>query len=313
MPNKIKNVCVYGIGGVGGYFGGRIAQRISSDNLNDMEVYFIGRGEHLKSVQQQGLKLITDKEELQCFPNVATDSIKNIPVPDLYLLCVKGYDLDNAVASISKKISSKTVILPLLNGVDIYERIRKNLQDTVICPAAVYISSCIEKPGLIRQKGPEGHIVFGKDPKRLNYDYKPVISFLKEMKISSEWYDNPYPAIWEKYIFIAAFSLMTAYSKKTIGRVLKDQKLRNMTEDIMNEVVSVGKANNVELRENIVEKTIQKAQNFPGETKTSFQRDYEKGKEKTEVDIFGGTLIRMAQEHNLDISVTTKVYKILTS
>jgi 2-dehydropantoate 2-reductase len=311
MPKKIKNICVYGIGGVGGYFGGRIAHKISSDNLQDMEVYFIGRGEHLKTVQQQGLKLITDREELQCFPNIATDNVKNIPIPDLYLLCVKGYDLDNTIASISRKVSSGTVTVPLLNGVDIYERTRKNLKEAVICPAAVYVSSSIEKPGIIRQKGPEGHIVFGKDPKRLNHDYKPIVNFFKEMKISSDWYDNPYPAIWEKYIFIAAFSLMTAYTNKTIGGVLKDRKLRKMTEDIMNEVVSVGKANNVELRENIVEETIQKAQNFPGESKTSFQRDYEKGKEKTELDIFGGALIRLAKEHNIDIPVTTKVYSEL--
>jgi 2-dehydropantoate 2-reductase len=313
MPKKIKNVCVYGIGGVGGYFGGRIAQKINSDNLSDMEVYFIGRGEHLKTVQQQGLKLITDSDELQCFPNIATDNVKNIPIPDLYLLCVKGYDLDNVVALISKKVSSETVILPLLNGVDIYERIRKNLKEAVICPAAVYVSSSIEKPGIIRQTGPEGHIVFGKDPKRLNYDYKLMMNFLEEMKIRFSWYDNPYPAIWEKYIFIAAFSLMTAYSEKTIGGVLKDQRLKKMTEDIMNEVVSVGKANNVELRENIVEETIQKAQNFPGETKTSFQRDYEKGKEKNEGDIFGGTLVRMAKEHNINIPVTSKVYGLLIS
>ena len=198
MPKKIKNVCVYGIGGVGGYFGARISHKISSGNMNDMEVYFIGRGEHLKTVQQHGLKLITDWEELQYFPNIATDNVKNIPIPDLYLLCVKGYDLENAVASISKKVSSESVILPLLNGVDIYERIRKNLKEAVIYPAAVYVSSSIEKPGTIRQKGPEGHIVFGKDPKRLNHDYKPMMNFLKEMKISFGWYDNPYPAIWEK-------------------------------------------------------------------------------------------------------------------
>jgi 2-dehydropantoate 2-reductase len=311
MPKKIKNICVYGIGGVGGYFGGRIAHIISSDNLNDMEVYFIGRGEHLKIVQQRGLKLITDREELQCFPNVATDNVKNIPIPDLYLLCVKGYDLDDAVVSISKKISSETVILPLLNGVDIYERIRKNLDKAIVCPAAVYVSSSIEKPGVIRQKGPEGHLVFGKDPKRLSYDYKPIVSFFQEMKISSDWNDNPYSSIWEKYIFIAAFSLMTAYSNKTIGGVLKDQKLRKMTENIMHEVVAVGRANNVQFKDSIVDESMQKAQNFPEETKTSFQRDYEKGKEKTEVEIFGGALLRMAQEHNIDVPVTTQVYQKL--
>ena len=312
MSKKIKSVCVYGIGGVGGYFCGKIAHEISKGN-RAIQVYFIGRGEHLKAVQQHGLNLITDKEKFLCFPNIATDNIRHIPTPDLYLLCVKGYDLDNAAASISKNISADTIILPLLNGVDIYERIRTSLQKAIVSPASVYVSSSIEKPGSIRQKGPEGHIVFGKDPKHLSYNYKYLIEFFNEMGISNTWHDNPYPAIWEKYIFITAFSLMTAYSGKTIGGVLADDKLKRMTENIMKEVVLIGKAKNIDFEQDIVEKTIQKTQDFPYETKTSFQRDYEKGKTRHEGDIFGGTLIYLAKEHNILIPTITEVYGELIS
>lgn len=307
MSKKIKSVCIYGIGGVGGYFGGKMAYEIGKGK-HIMQVYFIGRGEHLKAVQQQGLKLITDQEEFSCFPHIATDNLRDIPVPDLYLLCVKGYDLANAVTLISKNISADTIILPLLNGVDIYERIRTSSEKGIVSPASVYVSSSIEKPGTVRQKGPAGHIVFGKDPKHLNYNYQYLIDFFNELGISNTWYDNPYPAIWEKYIFITAFSLMTAYSRKTIGGVLAEDKLKNMTENIMKEVVLVGKAKNIDFKQDIVEKTIQKAQAFPYETKTSFQRDYEKKKAKQEGDIFGGTLIRLAKEHHLPIPTITKVY-----
>ena len=310
MSKTIKSVCVYGIGGVGGYFGGRIAHEISKGN-RAIQVYFIGRGEHLKTIQQHGLKLITDKEEFLCIPNIATDNIRHIPTPDLYLLCVKGYDLDNAVSSISKNISTDTIILPLLNGVDIYERMRTNLQQAIVSPASVYVSSSIEKPGTIRQKGPEGHIVFGKDPKHLGYNYEYLVEFFNEMGISNTWYDNPYPAIWEKYIFITAFSLMTAYSGKTIGAVLADDKLKRMTENIMKEVVLVGKTKNIDFKQDVVEKTLQKAQNFPYETKTSFQRDYEKGNTRNEGDIFGGTLIRLAKEYDTSIPTITDVYGVL--
>ena len=310
MSKMIKNVCVYGIGGVGGYFGGRIAHEISKGN-RAVQVYFIGRGEHLKAIQQQGLNLITDKEEFHCFPNIATDNIRHIPTPDLYLLCIKGYDLDSAVTSISKNISADTIILPLLNGVDIYERIRTNLQKAIVSPASVYVSSSIEKPGTVRQKGPEGHIIFGKDPKHLGYNYKCLIEFFNKMGISNNWHDNPYPAIWEKYIFITAFSLMTAYSGKTIGAVLADDKLKRMTENIMKEVVLVGKAKNIDFEQDVVGKTLQKAENFPYETKTSFQRDYERGNTINEGDIFGGTLIRLAKEHNIAIPTITDVYGAL--
>jgi len=310
MSKTIKSVCIYGIGGVGGYFGGRIAHEISKGN-RAIQVYFIGRGKHLKAVQQHGLNLITDKGEFVCFPNIATDNIRHIPTPDLYLLCVKGYDLNNAVISISKNISADTIILPLLNGVDIYERIRTSLQKAIVSPASVYVSSSIEKPGTIRQKGPEGHIVFGKDPKYLGYNYEYLVEFFNEMGISNTWYANPYPAIWEKYIFITAFSLMTAYSGKTIGEVLSDDKLKSMTENIMKEVVLIGKTKNIDFEQDVVEKTIQKAQNFPCETETSFQRDYEKGKTRHEGDIFGGTLIRLAKEYNISIPTITDVYGIL--
>lgn len=225
----------------------------------------------------------------------------------------KGYDLNNAVASIAKNISTGTIVLPLLNGVDIYERIRTSLQKAIVSPASVYVSSSIEKPGTIRQKGAEGYIVFGKDPKYLGYNYEYLIEFFSEMGISNDWYDNPYPAIWEKYIFITAFSLMTAYSGKTIGAVLADDKLKRMTENIMKEVVLVGETKNIDFKQDVVEKTLQKAKDFPYETKTSFQRDYEKGNTRNEGDIFGGTLIRLAKEYKTSIPTITKVYGELMS
>lgn len=311
MSKEIKGICIYGIGGVGGYFGARIAHKVSKDKLAK-QVCFIGRGEHLKTIQQKGLKLVTDQEEFTCFPNIATDHIRNIPIPDLYLLCVKGYDLDNAVASMAKKVSADTIVLPLLNGVDIYERIRKNLKKAIILPACVYVSSSIAKPGTVRQTGPEGHIVFGKDLKYPNHDVQNIIQFLKQMKIKATWSDNPYSAIWEKYIFIAAFSLTTAYSGKTIGEVLADEKLKSMTENMMREIVLIGKAKNIQFNRDIVEETLKKAQNFPYETKTSFQRDYEKGNNRHEGDIFGGTLIRLAKEYDIAIPMITEVYQNLS-
>ena len=310
MSKKIKNVCIYGIGGVGGYFGGKIAHKINKNN-RAIQVYFIGRGEHLKAVQQNGLYLFTDNKEFVCYPSIATDDIEQIPIPDLYLLCVKGYDLDNAVISISKNIHIDTIVVPLLNGIDIYERIRKYIQNSIIIPACVYVSSSIEKLGVIRQKGSDGHIIFGKDPLNLDYNYDYLVEFFKEMKISYAWHDNPYKAIWEKYVFITALSLMTAYSKKTLGEVLFNEQLRSMTENIMKEVVLVGKIKNIVFEQNIVEKTLKKAKSFPYETKTSFQRDYEKGNNRHEGDIFGGTLIRLAKEYNVRIPTIAEVYGAL--
>ncbi len=312
MSRKIQNICVFGIGGVGGYFGGKIAYKINKNKLAK-EVYFIARGEHLTTIQAKGLKVITDKEELLCYPHIATDRIRHIPTPDLYLLCVKGYDLANAVEEIAKNISRDTIILPLLNGVDIYDRIKAILQKGIVIPAAVYVSSSVEQPGMVRQKGPEGHIVYGQDPQFMNFDYQNLKEFFSEMDISAAWFENPYSAIWEKFVFIAAFSLITAYSGRSIGGVLEDSKLKNMTENIMKEITLVARAHGINLRQDIIETSMQVAERFPYDTKTSFQKDYLKGDNKNESDLFGGTLIRMAQEHRIAIPTTTEIYNRLIS
>jgi len=310
MSEKIKNACVYGIGGVGGYFGGIISNKLMEVSRG-MQVFYVGRGKHLEEIQKHGLHLITDKATFRCIPNIATNKVRHMPTPDIYLLCVKSYDLEGALRSIAKNIHKDTIILPLLNGVDIYERIRSRLKQGIVLPACVYISSSIIMPGTVRQRGPAGHIIFGKDPYYPDRKYPALTLFFKQMGISHTWSQNPYSAIWTKYVFIAAFSLITAYSGKTIGEVLSNKKLKQMTESVMQEVVLVGKAKQVDFDRDIIEKTIRKAGEFPYETKTSFQRDFEKKNAKNEGDIFGGSLMRLAKEYNIPIPVIVGVHKVL--
>ncbi len=303
MTKKIKNICIYGIGGVGGYFGGKIAHKINTGNYNDLKVSFISRGENLLALHQKGLKLITDDGETTSVPHLSTDNITQIPTPDLYLLCVKGYDLNEAAISISKNISPQTIVLPLLNGIDIYDRVKENLPDTVVLPACVYISSSIEKPAVVRQKGPAGKIFFGQDQEMKNYDYQKINNFFQLMEINASMTENISEIVWEKYIFIAPFSLITAYADKTIGEVMADAELKKITINIIQEVIRIGQAKKIRFKENILENVLKIANNFPFDTKTSFQRDYEKGTGRHEGDIFGGTLIRMSNE--LQITIPT--------
>ena len=314
MSRKIKNIAVFGIGGIGGYFGGRIAHRINKYHP-DKEVYFIARGEHLRAIQEKGLKVVTDDEEFLNFPNIATDKIRHIATPDLYLLCVKGYDLNDAVTEIAKNIYHDTIILPLLNGVDIYERVSAIFSRGIIIPAAVYVSAFIEKPGVIRQKGPAGRIVYGPDrnPELLNFDYQNLKDFLSEMEIRADWFDNPYPAIWGKYVFIAAFGLTTAYSGKSIGGVLENSELKDLTESIMKEIVLIARSKGVDLRQGVIESSMQVARGFPYDATTSFQKDYARRDGRNEGDIFGGTLIRMAKNRGIPIPNITETYNKLIS
>jgi len=306
---KIKKICIFGVGGVGGVFGGKIAHAIAQEKHTDKKVFFIARGKHLEEIKKHGLILNTPEErDILCKPTLATDNIADIPQPDLYLMCVKSYDLDAAVKAISEKTRDNTLIIPLLNGVDIYERIRKNLDIGIVLPACVYIGALIAKPGVATHAGGPGLIICGKDPSIPDFNPGKLIEFFDQMEIKFQWNDDPCPALWQKFVFIAGYGLVTAYTAKTFGEILSDPEAKEMARKVMEEIAAVAKKKGVQLADTIVADSLQTGNNFPPETKTSFQRDIEAKSKHNEGDLFGGTIIRLGKELGVPTPVTESLY-----
>jgi 2-dehydropantoate 2-reductase len=305
---KIKIICVYGVGGVGGYFGGRLAYRIRRGTALGYEIYFIARGPHLNAIRLHGLKVITPMKTFITRPNLAADDIRRIPDPDLILLCVKSYDLDGVVQKLRAKVSENTVVIPLLNGVDIYDRIRAQLDSGIVLPACVFIGTHIQSPGVIKQNGGDGTIMFGRDPRHLGFTAQNVMDFFSRMGINYKWNDDPFPAIWEKYIFIAAFGLVTVHTGKTLGEIMEDSAARETVRAIMTEVAALAKAKGISLPSNVIDESLDKANKVPRDTKSSYQRDVESGRRSNEGDIYGGTIIRMGQSLGVATPITESIY-----
>jgi 2-dehydropantoate 2-reductase len=245
---------------------------------------------------------------MMCIPFQVTDSIEAVPDPDLCLLCVKSYDLDSTVRSLAGKVKNQTIVIPLLNGIDIYERVRTILKAGIVLPACAYVGTHIEKPGTVTQKGAPGIILCGKDPAFPDFNHEPLIKLFTDANIKFNWVNDPFPPIWEKFIFIAAFGLVTAYSDKTLGAVAIDPELRGLVGSIMREILAIAETRGILLPAGIVETSIAKANNFPFETKTSYQRDIEAKGVLNEGDLFGGTIIRMGQAEGIPTPVTKSIY-----
>ncbi|MDH5542564.1 MAG: 2-dehydropantoate 2-reductase [Nitrospinota bacterium] len=306
--NNIENLCIYGVGGVGGYFGGKILSSALKNQNGFPKTYFIARGEHLNAIRRSGLSLVTPSATFTGKPTVATDDVESIPCPDLILLCVKSYGLDEAMNALKKKVKENTVIIPLLNGVDIYERIRTHINVGILFPACVFVGTHIDSPGIIRQNGGNGRILFGRDPQHPEFIPESSIDFFKKAEIDFSWMDDPYPAIWGKFIFIAAFGLVTARSGCTLGELMKDDAQVRSVLEVMGEIKVIAQAKGILLPENIIGESLAKANNFPPETKTSYQRDIESGGGKNEGDLFGGTIIRLGEELSVPTPVTKTIY-----
>ena len=302
------NVCVMGVGGVGGYFGGKLAHAFSSDPDSPVHVFFIARGKHLEAIKQNGLVLKSPEfGGIRCRPRLAAESISELPEIDLFLIAVKGYDLTEVATSMKDYIKEHTIILPLLNGADIRERLRTRIMTGIILPACVYISAHIEEPGVVAHIGKPGKMIFGRDPDHPDYIPHELFRVFEKSSIDYEWKDDANPAIWEKYLFIASFGLISARYHRTLGEILEKPSLREGVIGIMNEVYAIALKKNIRLSDGIVDLSLKKAAMFPRDTQTSLQRDIHQKKGKSELELFGGTIVNLGKKLGIPTPTTKRI------
>ncbi|ASK29545.1 2-dehydropantoate 2-reductase [Chryseobacterium sp. T16E-39] len=305
-----KHITIIGLGGVGGYFGFKISQ--NNETFQQYTISFVARGETYKKLKEEGLMLISpEHRHSKTRPNEVYEHIKDVPHPDLVLVCVKEYDLERVCNDLKEVINKETILLPMMNGVDIYERMRKVLPDVIILPSCIYIASHIKEKGVIEHKGKGGKIIFGKDPLHPSKDVSWVLSVLDESRIDFDFKDNPSSDIWTKFTFIASFGLVTAKYNSSMGKVCTDPVQKDEATQIMKEIELIAHKKDISLDKDLIEKTFEKASTFPFETPTSIQLDINSGKENSELELFAGAIIRYGKELGIEVPFTQKIYEEL--
>lgn len=307
---SVKSIGVIGVGGVGGYFGGKLCQLLK--NGGGLRVSFLARGKHLRAIQEFGLLLSSERDgELVCCPSLATDDFRRLPPMDLCLICVKQFDLLPALSGLAPILGKDTVIIPLLNGVDVYNRIRSVIPYGVALPACVYVGTHIQSPGKVVQRGGACRILFGQDPQHPDFEPAEILQLFEQAGIKSLWTQNIQMEIWSKFIFICAYGLVSAAHEKSLGEIVDDMALPGQVRRIMLECVRVARQSGVNLPENIVEDAMAKAHSFPHSARTSFQRDFENSQKRDERDLFAGAVIRMAEQLGIEVPETRAVANVL--
>ncbi len=286
----VYDVCVYGTGGVGGYFGARLVLAEEPG----VRVTLIARNAGLAAIRSNGLELTSpDGQRHIARPYLVTDDVGEAPAPDLVLLCVKAYDLAGATQALAPVVADRTVIMPLLNGVDIFDRVRAGLPHGIVLPATVTISVHVSAPGQVTYASGQGIIITGEDPAHPGFKPDEMLNIFERAGLPVEWSADPLNAIWTKFIFIAPFGLVTSAHDKTIGEVMADPELADQTRQIMCEIKAIADAKGIYLPANIIEATFDKAGAFPYDTKTSLQRDVEQAGKPNELQLFGGAIMRL--------------------
>ncbi|MDR1626942.1 MAG: ketopantoate reductase family protein [Spirochaetia bacterium] len=292
-----KRVCVFGTGGIGGYMAAHLLSAKTVDPGNELYITCIARGTTLEALREKGLVFQkTGGKETVYRPDFVTNKAADLPEQKLIVLCVKGYDLVGACEAIRPIVSPETEILPLLNGIDVYERIRAVIQTGIVLPACIYISSGIQVPGRVVQAGGQGNIIAGADPLHKKYNPALLASLMATAGIPFIWEADPFPALWTKYLFIASYALVTGLSGKSFGQILEDKELSASVLEILKELHALASAKGVSLPESLIQESYENARKFPYEATTSFARDLQVPGKPNEADLFGATILRLGGE-----------------
>jgi 2-dehydropantoate 2-reductase len=211
------------------------------------------------------------------------------------------------VLQLKDKVKTDTVIIPLMNGVNIYETIRETIDTGIILPSCVYVASHIKSKGVIEHKGKPGKIICGQDPLNDSFNATKAIDTLLNAGIDIEFTEDPYPAIWSKFLFIASFGLTSARYNRPMGEIIENEILHNRAEQIMQEILSIARKKRIQLPENSIELTFRKAATFPYTTPTSLQLDIHSGNKNNELELFGGAIIKYGQLTGTDTTQTAKI------
>jgi 2-dehydropantoate 2-reductase len=291
---------IFGTGGVGGYFGGRLAQAGN-------DVTFIARGAHLAAIQASGLRVESISGDFTIHPASVTDLPQSIGVVDVVILTTKAWQLSEAMEQLQPLLGTDTVILPLLNGMEHMDVLRERFGKHLIgglCRISVFIGA----PGLIKHVGVPPYIAFGEldNSKRGQVESLHKI-FAALQGVTAEVPADITAAMWEKFIFISGTSGIGALTRKPVGDYRVNPESRAMLIAAMEETAAVARARGANISSAFVDETIQRIDNLPPQMLASMQKDMMEGR-PSELNEQTGAVIRMGKSVNVPTPTHEKIY-----
>ncbi len=293
-------IVIYGTGGVGGYFGARLAQ---SGN----EVHFIARGKHLEAIQKNGLQLKSIKGNHTVFPVNATDNVRSISNPELVIIATKTWQVAEAAKDINPILNYYSTVIPLLNGVTNTDALLSVLDEQQVIGGLCKIVSKIEEYGTINHMAIEPYIAFGQLDNQKGGRIKNIQKVLNAAGILNDNPDDIQKAIWSKFLFITTVSAIGGLTRATLGEMRWTPEVRTIMQNTAKEIVQVANAKGVNLNQDSIDKVFHFIDNLPYETTASLQRDIMEGR-PSELESQVGTVHKLGQELGISTPTNTFIY-----
>ncbi len=285
-----------GAGGVGGYFGGKLARA-------GEEVIFIARGPHCEEIAKNGLQVRSPSGDFKVKAAATDDPSKLQPV-DLVLFCVKGYDTQEAAKLIKPIMARETTVISLQNGVEKEDILGSILGTSNVMGGLCKLSALIEAPGIIKHLGLES-LTFGELDGSESDRGKDILEVFKKAGVNANLSRNVTAEEWEKFAFICALGGLGSITRLPAGPILRFDKTRKMYASVVTEIVEVGRKKSVSFDGDVVQRLMDFSDGLSPDVRPSMYRDLMDGK-RIEIDTLNGAVVRYG--HALHVPTPTNEF-----
>jgi 2-dehydropantoate 2-reductase len=297
---------ILGSGAVGGYFGAKLAKA-------GQDVTFIARGAHLDAIRRNGLEVRSAKLGDFIVRAGAEDDTAKIGPVDVALVSVKAYDNATALPMLRPLIGPGTAVLTLQNGVDSVDEVASIVGERHVLGGTTYVATALEGPGLIVQTGVHRSIIFGEvfaDAGRITSRVRDIAEVLAAADVHVTPVADARVPIWDKFVYLAAFSGFTGASRLAIGHIWKYSHVQEMFYACSREIAAIAKAEGVTISADRFDSLREYMQNLPPTTRSSLLIDLEQGK-RIEVEALQGAAVRRAAKHGVPAPIVSTLYALL--
>lgn len=296
-------IAVIGAGGVGGYFGGRLAHA-------GIDTTFIARGATLDALRGRGLRVDSINGDFTIEHPQTTDDPRTVGPVDAVLLAVKAWQIPEAAETAKPMLGPDTIVVPLENGIDAPEVIASALGREHAAGGLCAIVSFIVEPGHIRHAAFDPMVMFGELDNRRTERVERLRQAFTQANVNAEIPQDIHRSMWTKFLFIATMSGIGALTRVPIGAWRAMPEIRAIVTESLREVVALATARGIDLGADAIEKTWERYEALPPASTSSLQRDVMDGK-PSELDAQLGAIVRLAKEANVPVPVTAMVYHAL--
>ena len=297
-------IAVVGTGGVGAYFGGRLAQAGES-------VAFVARGAHLLAMRESGLRVDSVAGDFVVAPVEASDDPARIGPVDVVLVGVKAWQVSEAARTMGPLLGPRTFVVPLQNGVEAADQLAAVLGRERVIGGLCKIVSAIVAPGHVRHSGVPPRIEFGeRDGSRSDRVEALRQAFERGQGVSVVVPDDVEAAIWEKFLFIAPFSGVGAVTRQPAGAMRTVPETRGLMERAMLEVAALARAKGANVPDETVARNMGYVDGLPADATASMQRDIMDGR-PSELEQQTGAIARLGREAGVEVPVNAFLYAAL--